>query len=217
MVNINKTTVNLAKSQSVNLSKDYGGLDEIHIGLGWDPVENKPRGKGGFLSKLFGGSDNSSSNSADIDLDGWAAMYGEVGENLGTVYYGNKNYLNGTILHHGDNLTGEGEGDDEVISIKLSRIPAEVKRVLIGITIFSGTTRNQQFGDIQNMFIRLVDMRDGFEICRYQGADFEKSHRTFYAGVFTRENNEWSFNAIGISNPTDKIEIARNNAITLFR
>lgn len=211
MVNINKTTVNLTKSQSVNLSKDYDGLDKIHIGLGWDPVEH---GSGsGFLSKLFGGSTKQDDT---IDLDGWAALYGASGERKGLVYYGDRNYMDKTIYHHGDNLTGEGEGDDEVISIRLSKIPAEVKHVLIGITIYSGAIRHQQFGNIKNTFIRLVDMRDGFEICRYQGADFNKSHRTFYVGAFTRDNNEWKFNALGISDPTDKIGIARDNAVKLL-
>lgn len=217
MVNLNKTTVSLAKSQGVNLSKDYEGLDNIHIGLGWDPIERKsePKVKTGFLSKLFGRTQTSSYES-DIDLDGWAALYSAEFEQLGLVYYGDKDYKNKTILHHGDNLTGDGDGDDEVISIRLSKIPAEVKHVLIGITIYAGKSRNQQFKDIKNMFIRLVDLRDGFEICRYEGADFNGEHRTFYAGVFTREGSDWKFKAIGLSLPTDSICTAVDTAETIL-
>lgn len=212
MIDLNKKTVNLAKGGLVNLSKDYSGLNDIHIGLGWDPVSSKP--SGGLLSKLFGGA--SGNTGADIDLDGWAALYGPNGEKLDLVYYGNKNYRGGTILHHGDNLTGEGDGDDEVISLKLQNIPAEAKYIVIGITIFSGIARNQKFGDIDNSFIRLVDKRNDHEICRYQGADFNASHRTFYVGVFTRESNEWQFKAIATSTPTDKIEVACNDAVKLL-
>lgn len=216
MVNINKTTVNLTKSQGINLSKDYEGLDNIHVGLGWDPVERKTESANrGFLSKLFGRANNSSQEQ-DIDLDGWAALYSADLKKLGLVYYGDKDYMNKTVLHHGDNLTGEGEGDDEVISIKLSKLPNEVKHVLIGITIYAGESRNQKFKDINNMFIRLVDLRDGFEICRYNGADFDGEHRTFYAGVFTRESNDWKFKAIGLSSPATSISRAVDAAGTIL-
>lgn len=216
MIDLNKKTVNLSKGGLVNLSKDFSGPNEIHIGLGWDPVTNKPSG-GGFLSKLFGGGSGSSSSSgADIDLDGWAALYGANGEKLDLIYYGNKVYNQGTIRHHGDNLTGEGDGDDEVLTINLHSIPAEVKYVVIGITIYQGIARHQQFGDIENTFIRLVDKRNDHEICRYQGTDFDKSHRTFYAGMFTRDGNEWKFTALGVSNATDRIEAARNEAVGLL-
>lgn len=217
MVNLNKTTVNLTKSQCVNLSKDYEGLDNIHIGLGWDPVERKqPEVKTGFLSRLFGAGKTNSCEHEDIDLDGWAALYGADFRQLGLVYYGDKDYKNKTILHHGDNLTGEGDGDDEVISIRLSKIPAEVKHVLIGITIYAGKSRNQQFKDIKNAFIRLVDLRDGFEICKYEGNDFNGEDRTFYAGVFTREGNDWKFKAVGLSLSTDSICTAVDTAETLL-
>lgn len=218
MVNLNKTTVNLTKNQGVNLSKEYDGLNSIHIGLGWDPAKQHPQKQksSGFLSTLFGLS-SSSSSSADIDLDGWAALYGENGENKGLVYYGNRYYKDRVVYHHGDNLTGDGEGDDEVITIKLKEVPNDVKYVIVGITIYCGKLKNQKFGDIENTFIRLVDERNGFEICRYVGNDIDPNARTFFAGMFIRENGEWQFRAIGESETFDNISSARKNGAKYCR
>ena len=142
--------VSLTKGQTVSLKKDGGvALTRIRMGLGWDPVVTK-RG-------LFGGG-----RGANIDLDASAMMY--AGSRLGDLaYYGQLISKDGSIRHHGDNLTGEGEGDDEVIDVDLTRVPPAVTQVLFVVTSYQGHT----FEQVENAFCRLVDDTTGHELARY--------------------------------------------------
>jgi stress response protein SCP2 len=196
MVDLQKHTVNLSKSQKVNLSKEFDGLNKVMVGLGWDPVGSEQ--KGGFFSRLFG----SSGSTDDYDLDAWAACIDSNGKVAKTVYYEDKEYkVNGhnVIWHHGDNLTGEGDGDDEVISVSLNEIPSNVNVIAIAVTIFCARERRQSFANIKNTFVRVVDERDGFEMCRYESNDIDGKATTFVVGAFIRKGNEWEFKAVGQS------------------
>lgn len=187
--------VNLQKGQTVSLTKKAPGLNKVIVGLGWDPVD-KNEGKG-LLGLLFG----SSGNAQDIDCDAFAlALENNRLRNSNRVcYFGDRNILGGTIYHTGDNLTGEGEGDDEQIIMKLADIPSSIDRIVVAVNIYKGRSRHQSFGQIKNAFIRIVDASNNIELCRY-----DLSNSPEYANVVTvhfgdliREENGWKFEAIG--------------------
>lgn len=210
-VNLSKQTVNLSKNQVVNLSKQSNGLGKVMVGLGWDEAN---KNTGGFFSKLFGGNTRGTSN-YNFDLDAWVVPF-ESGKRPSLediVYFGRLDkFENGkNVIHHcGDNLTGKGDGDDEQIIIDLSSLPNKYTSVLIGITIYKGDVKNQTFGDIKNVFVRTVDMKDNFEMCRYEGLDIDnyKDCYTFIAGELFKENNEWQFRALGYGTRDTSISIA---------
>ena len=203
-VNLSKHTVNLGKSEKINLTKaTETGLNKIMIGLGWDPIK---KSGGGLFSKLFG-----KSGGADIDCDAWVRTYNKGSKDGELVYYGNLKYtVNNVnaIIHQGDNLTGEGDGDDEVINVFLDELPDNVDKLVVGVTIFQAVQRNQSFGMIENAFIRIVDTRDNFEICRYDGKEFLKDSYSFIAGILEKTSNGWEFTAVGKSTPDGTIDKA---------
>ncbi|MBE7160815.1 MAG: TerD family protein [Williamsia herbipolensis] len=172
--------VSLTKGQTVSLKKDGGvALTRIRMGLGWDPVVVK-RG-------LFGGG----GRGANIDLDASAMMY--AGSRLGDLaYYGQLISKDGSIRHHGDNLTGEGEGDDEVIDVDLTRVPPAVTQVLFVVTSYQGHT----FEQVENAFCRLVDDTTGHELARYTLAGGMPFTGIVMAKV-SRSASGWSLQAIG--------------------
>lgn len=230
-VNLSKQTVNLSKGEKINLSKASDGLKKVMIGLGWDPA--KPEEKvveqivnPGFIARLFGAQPKvvrqtiSASESTDnIDCDAWVALLknGKFdGKSSNIVYYGNLSYTddqgNVVIMHHGDNLTGDGDGDDEEITIDLTKIPEEFNCILVGVTIYRGFDRHQTFDNIKNTFIRLVDKRDGFEICRYNQIEMaeDKGSYTFIAGELYKDKGEWQFKAMGNGTKDKSIKDAVN-------
>lgn len=210
VVNLSKgTVVNLSKGSVVNLSKGEAGLHNMIVGLGWDPVYkskfgDKPKKKG-FLSRLFG-SDNSGSmlpSNHNIDCDAFAVamcndQYVNDGDHL--LYYGCLTILNKALVHTGDNLTGDGDGDDEQIIINLDKIPTDVNKVIIAVNIYQGRQRNQSFGQLQNAFIRIVNQDTNVEACRYDlsGTDEFSKFVTVKFGELSREpGSGWTFKAIG--------------------
>lgn len=210
-VNLSKHTVNLSKGEKINLSKSTeAGLSKIMIGLGWDPAEQS----GGFFSRLFG------APTQDIDCDAWVMLLqnGKLKDEDDLVFYGHKEFRHKSdlvILHHGDNLTGEGEGDDEQISINLEKVPKKYTSILISVTIYHGRQRNQSFGNIKNTFIRVVDERDNFEICRFNQKEMaaDEGAITFIAGELYRDGDEWQFRSIGDSTRDASIEELANKYI----
>lgn len=217
-VNLTKTTVNLSKGQKINLSKtaENDKLNSVMVALGWDPVKStrEIEVQPGFLGKLLGKKPTTKTvhneHQADIDCDAWVALFDKSGHKIETVYYGNRHYDNDNIYHHGDNLTGEGDGDDEQITINLTKIPEKVYEILVGVTIYAAKSRNQNFGMIDNLFARIVDNKDDFEICRYETKEFSSSGNdtNFLAGRFIREDSGWNFEAIGKSDRSDSISDA---------
>ena len=149
-------SISLQKGQKVSLSKESKGLSNVLVGLGWDAVEQR--------SGLFG-----LFKAADIDCDATAILLknGKFVDKTDVVYFGNLVHKSGTVRHMGDNLTGEGEGDDEQILIELSRVPQEYDKIVIVVNIYSAVQRKQHFGMIKNAFIRIVDGSTNREMCKY--------------------------------------------------
>ena len=172
--------VNLMKGQKVDLTKGNPALRNLLVGLGWD------------TNKYYGG--------ADFDLDAAVFMLGADGKcptDKEFIFYGNLSHASGAVNHMGDNLTGEGDGDDEQIRIDLSKVPANIERIAFTVTIYDAETRRQNFGQVSNAFIRLVNESDGSELIRYDlGEDFS-IETAVVVGELYRNNGEWKFNAVG--------------------
>ena len=172
--------INLSKGQKVDLTKGNPGLKNIMVGLGWDV--------------------NAFDSGVDFDLDAAAFMLGADGKcptDKEFVFYGNLKHASGSVNHMGDNLTGEGDGDDEQIQIDLSKVPANIEKIAFTVTIYDAETRHQNFGQVSNAFIRLVDEATNAELIRYDlGEDFS-IETAVVVGELYRNNGEWKFNAIG--------------------
>ena len=183
--------VNLQKGQKVNLKKSDGqALSRIRIGLGWDPVEQK---KGGLFGSIFGGS------APDIDCDASVLVCkgGRLSGKKDVVYFGNLKHPSGAIVHTGDNLTGDGEGDDEQILVDLTAVPQDYDKLVFVVNIYDCESRKQDFGMIANAFIRICDERTGEEFCRYNLSESYAGMTAMIFGEIYRHNGEWKFNAIG--------------------
>jgi len=215
-VNLSKQTINLSKKEVVNLSKQAEGLKKVMVGLGWDEAEDgyqeiRTVKEPGFIGKLFGAKPVEEvkrvkvSKTYDFDLDAWVGFLkdGKIDPSEeGKVFYGRRDAYNKGITwvhHHGDNLTGEGEGDDEQITIDLSNIPDKYNGIAVMVTIYQAKQRKQAFGDIKNFFVRVVDERDDFEICRYADsvAQEYKDCYTFVVGKLYKDKGEWQFKSEG--------------------
>ncbi|WCK55584.1 TerD family protein [Aneurinibacillus sp. Ricciae_BoGa-3] len=184
-------TISLQKGQKIDLTKGNAGLSKILVGLGWDPVK---RGGSGLLGGLFGG------GGQNIDCDASVIMLNEQNkitakENI--IYFGNLQSKDGSIRHTGDNLTGDGEGDDEQIIIELSRIPAQIHKLVFVVNIYDCRNRKQDFGMIQNAFIRVADMANSKELLRFNLTDNYAGRTTLIVGEVYRHNGEWKFGAVG--------------------
>ena len=172
--------VSLKKGQKVDLTKGNPGLSKLLIGLGWD------------TNKYDGGH--------DFDLDAAAFLLGANGKvtsDADFVFYNNLKHESGSVEHLGDNLTGAGEGDDEQIKIDLAAVPASIEKIDFTVTIHEAESRNQNFGQVSNAFIRVVDEANNKELIRYDlGEDFS-IETAVVVGELYRNNGEWKFNAIG--------------------
>lgn len=186
-------SINLQKGQKIDLTKGGGGLKKVMVGLGWDEVRQN---NGGFLS-IFKAPPQS------IDCDASAIICGDNGKVISSdvkqsvVYYGNLKHSSGAIVHQGDNLTGAGDGDDEQIMVDISRLPSNVGKVVFTVNIYDARTKGQHFGMIENAFIRLVNMENNQEICRYNLSENYNNMTGLVVGEIYRKGSEWKFNAIG--------------------
>ena len=172
--------INLKKGQKVDLTKTNPGLTNIMVGLGWD------------TNKYDGG--------ADFDLDASVFLLGENGRansEADFVFYGNQKHASESVIHCGDNKTGEGEGDDEQILVDLSKVPAEISKIAFTVTIYDYETRKQNFGQVSNAFIRIVNTANNEELIRYDlSEDFSIETAVVVAELY-RNNGEWKFSAVG--------------------
>lgn len=173
--------INLAKGQKVSLTKGNPGLKKIMVGLGWD--------------------ENEFDSGADFDLDASAFMVGANGRcstDKEFIFYGNLQHPTGAVKHMGDEQVG-GQGDDdcERIMIDLSKVPQDVEKIGFTVTIYEADSRNQNFGQVSNAYIRIVDEATNSELIRYDlGEDFS-IETAVVVGELYRSDNEWKFNAIG--------------------
>jgi len=172
--------VSLSKGQKISLTKGNPGLKKVIVGLGWDT--------------------NAFDTGAAFDLDSSAFLLtdaGKVSKPEDFVFYGNLNHPSGAVSHCGDNLTGAGEGDDEQIRIDLSKVPAEITKIDFTVTIHEAEARRQNFGQVNNSFIRIYNEETGEEILRYDlGEDFSIETAAVFGELY-KHGNEWKFNAIG--------------------
>ena len=172
--------VNLTKGQKVDLTKGNPGLSKLIVGLGWD------------TNKYDGGK--------DFDLDSSVFMLGangKVASDAEFIFYGNLKHASGSVEHLGDNLTGVGEGDDEQIKIDLSKVPADVAKIDFTVTIYEAEERKQNFGQVENAFIHVMNAATGEELIRYDlGEDFS-IETAVVIGELYRNQGEWKFSAIG--------------------
>ena len=172
--------INLQKGQKVDLTKGNPRLSKLIVGLGWD------------TNKYDGG--------ADFDLDAAAFLLGDNGKvpsDSDFIFYSNLQHSSGAVVHTGDNLTGEGDGDDEVIKVDLSKVPANISKIDFTVTIYDAESRGQNFGQVSNAYIRVVDETTGTELIRYDlGEDFS-IETAVVVGEMYRNNGEWKFYAIG--------------------
>ena len=172
--------INLTKGQKVDLTKGNPSLKKLLVGLGWDI--------------------NAYDSGASFDLDASAFLVGDNGKvptEKEFVFYGNLKHVSGGVVHMGDNRTGEGEGDDEQIKIDLDKVPSNVSKIAFTVTIYEAEERRQNFGQVSNAFIRIVDEVTNEELIRYDlGEDFS-IETAIVVGELYRHNGEWKFNAIG--------------------
>ncbi len=172
--------INLTKGQKVDLTKGNPGLKSIMVGLGWDV--------------------NAFDLGNDFDLDAAAFLLGDSGKcptEKEFIFYGNLKHPSEAVEHMGDNLTGEGEGDDEQIMVDLTKIPENVTKIAFTVTIYDADVRRQNFGQVSNAYIRIVDEATNTELIHYDlGEDFS-IETAVVVGELYKHGNEWKFNAIG--------------------
>jgi len=171
--------VSLSKGGNVSLSKEAPGLTAINVGLGWDP-------------RVTDGSAFDLDASAFLLNDG-----GKVRADTDFIFYNNLKSTDGSVEHLGDNTTGVGEGDDEVVSIDLSKVPADVNKIAFTVTIHEPEARKQNFGQVANAFIRVVNKADNKEIARYDLSEDYSTETALIFGEIYRHGAEWKFKAVG--------------------
>lgn len=179
--------VSLQKGQKISLDKEAGTtLTHIKMGLGWDVANTKS--SGGFLGGLFGGGGGNDS----IDLDASCVMFNSAKQPIDVVYFGQLQSRDGTITHSGDNRTGAGDGDDEVINVNLSAIPADVQALVFTVNSFTGQT----FEKVANAYCRILNAQGNSEVARYN-LSAQGSHTAMVMAKLYRHNGEWKMHAIG--------------------
>ena len=171
--------ISLQKGGNVNLSKEAPGLTKVVIGLGWDPR---------------------ATDGAEFDLDGSAFMLkadGKVRGDNDFIFYNNLKSSDGSVVHNGDNRTGAGEGDDETLTVDLSRVPAEIDRLSFCVTIHEAEARKQNFGMVAKAFIRCLNASGNAELARYDLSEDSSVETAMIFGELYRAGAEWKFRAVG--------------------
>lgn len=175
-------TLTLAKNQSISLEKTAGSsLKNVSLGLGWDPVKTR-----GFMARLLGG------GSDEIDLDASCIMLDASKKPMDLVWFRQLQSRDGSITHSGDNRTGEGDGDDETINVKLDKLPAAAKFLVFTVNSFTGQT----FEKVENATCRIVDAGNNKELARFNLSE-KVRHTGIVMGCLARTDAGWIFTAIG--------------------
>jgi tellurium resistance protein TerD len=171
--------ISLSKGGNVSLTKQAPGLTAIVVGLGWDAR---------------------STTGADFDLDASALIVGANGKvrsGADFIFYNQARSADGTVVHAGDNLTGQGEGDDEQINVQLASMAPDVDKLVFAVTIHEAQARSQTFGQVRNSFIRVVNSADNSEIARYDLSEDASIETGMVFGEVYRNGAEWKFRAVG--------------------
>ena len=190
-------SVSLTKGGNVSLSKEEPGLTHILIGLGWD---------------------TRTTDGTDFDLDASAFLLGASDKVRGDsdfIFYNNLRSSDGSVEHTGDNRTGEGDGDDEALKVELGKVPADVQKIAVSVTIHEGEARRQSFGMVSNAFIRVVNDATGREIARYDLSEDASTETAMIFGEVYRHNGEWKFRAVGQGFKGGLAPMARNYGVNV--
>ena len=189
--------VSLSKGGNVSLTKEAPGLTAVTVGLGWDPR---------------------TTTGQDFDLDASALMLSAAGRILSDahfVFFNNLTSPDGSVEHTGDNLTGAGEGDDEQIKVDLTRVPPEVDRIVFPVSIYEADNRGQNFGQVRNAFIRVVNSADDAELARYDLSEDASSETAMIFGELYRHAGDWKFRAVGQGYSSGLAGIARDYGVNV--
>lgn len=201
--------INLIKGEKIDLTKGRSGLSKIQVGLGWDEV--KAKSSGGFFGMLK----SLTTSAHDIDCDASVFLLDKNNqlERGNLIYFSNLKSRCGSIVHQGDNLTGAGDGDDEVLKVNLSTIPSNIEKLVFVVNIYGATSRGQHFGMIDNAFIRIVDERNGEEIIRFNLSEDYSGKKSLYVGEIYRDGSEWKFTALGEGTNEDGLDVIQKRYI----
>ncbi|MEV4517060.1 TerD family protein [Dactylosporangium sp. NPDC049525] len=189
--------VSLTKGGNVSLTKAAPGLTNVNVGLGWDVR---------------------TTTGADFDLDASALLLGADGKVLSDqhfVFFNNLKSPDGSVEHTGDNLTGEGEGDDEMIKVNLAALAPEVDKVVFPVSIHDADARGQSFGQITNAFIRVVNAADNNELTRYDLTEDYSTETALVFGELYRNGAEWKFRAVGQGYASGLAGIAKDYGVNV--
>ncbi|MFC1406034.1 MULTISPECIES: TerD family protein [Streptacidiphilus] len=189
--------VSLSKGGNVSLTKEAPGLTAITVGLGWDVR---------------------TTTGTDFDLDASAIVLDASGKVLSDkhfVFFNNTATPDQTVVHAGDNLTGQGEGDDEQIKVNLAGLPAEADKLVFPVSIYDAENRSQNFGQVRNAFIRVVNQNGDAEIARYDLSEDAATETAMVFGEIYRNGAEWKFRAIGQGYASGLSGIARDFGVSL--
>lgn len=171
--------ISLQKGGNVNLSKEAPSLKKLIVGLGWDPR---------------------ATDGAAFDLDGSAFLLktdGKVRSDADFIFYNNLKSADGSVVHLGDNTTGQGDGDDEQLTIDLAVVPADVERVVVAVTIHDADARRQNFGQVGKAYIRVLNADGNKEIARFDLSEDGSTETAMIFGEVYRAGSEWKFKAVG--------------------
>lgn len=171
--------ISLTKGGNVNLSKEAPNLTNMAVGLGWNPR---------------------ATDGQAFDLDAVAFLVNESGKvrtDADFIFFNNLKSSDGSVEHTGDNRTGEGDGDDEVIKVDLTKVPADVSKVVFCAVIYEGQARNQNFGQVANAYIRIVNTQGDAEVARYDLSEDSSTETAMIFGELYKNNGEWKFRAVG--------------------
>jgi tellurium resistance protein TerD len=190
-------SISLAKGANVSLSKEEPGLRQILIGLGWDVR---------------------TTDGADFDLDASAFLLGASGKVRGDhdfIFYNQLRSADGSVEHTGDNRTGVGDGDDEALKVDLTRLPPEIQRIAVAVTIHEADARRQNFGMVQNAFIRIANTATDREIARYDLTEDCSTETALVFGEVYRHGEDWKFRAVGQGYKGGLAPLARNFGVNI--
>jgi tellurium resistance protein TerD len=182
------SVISLQKGQKIDLTKGNANLKKVLVGLGWDPIRNS------------GINFDIDSSVLMLDENGKIARSGGLlglGGTKWVVSFRNLKSPCGSVIHGGDNLTGEGDGDDEQIIVDLEKVPSHIQKIVFVVNIFMCESRRQDFGQVRNAYIRLVNQADQRELCRFNLTENYAGKTALIVGEIYRYNGEWKFNAIG--------------------
>lgn len=189
--------VSLSKGGNVSLTKEAPGLTAVTVGLGWDVR---------------------TTTGTDFDLDASAIAVGADGRVVSEahfVFFNNKSTPDQSIVHTGDNRTGEGSGDDEAINVNLSGLSPDVQKIVFPVSVYDAENRSQNFGQVRNAYIRVINQAGGAEIARYDLTEDAATETAMVFGELYRHGSEWKFRAVGQGYASGLVGIAKDFGVNV--